>query len=653
MENNNIIKSFELQDELNPKIWIKQKGEAAEKLKPEVREKLLEIAYEFIQYLNVDVIVSDVHLTGSLSNYNWSQYSDFDLHIIADFNQFPKSQLELYKELFTLKKTLFNSEHNIKLFNYDVELYVQDENEKHTSSGVFSLITNKWLEKPRKETFKINKSVLKSKIDQWTEKIDKVLESADDEKDLSKSKKIVDGLKDKIKKYRKTGLDKGGEMSYENLVFKYLRRSGHIEKLFNYKKERVDKELSIKESANELRGALDNLGYEEKNSEISSGGEISGEISKIVSDILTKFKNTNPKAKVRITAGNDVYHKGTNSQHPKGLAVDLTVEPPSARSQFKSILDDFKKTNSNFKYADEYTRPSKRATGGHFHLQIGGEGISTNNIQSDKIKDLYTQAQKSNFLESLKKIAQSRNEFGYQKVQGRKIQYKPEVEKIQIALQFLGYSLPRWGVDGLFGPETKKAVENFQSDNNLNKTGILSQEDLQYLYALLLYKGFQETDLTNIEYDETIQSSDITQTGPITSDQVISFFVGKGLTSEQSAAIAGNLFQESNLNPSAINKSSGAFGLAQWYKDRFDGLKQFLSDKNMEISNPNGQLEYIWQELQTTESKAFRKFLLEKNIGGMVRSFARNYERMGVFEANMRKRISYAKQFLNRYNKTA
>ena len=57
----------------------------------------------------------------------------------------------------------------------------QDENEKHTSSGVFSLITNKWLEKPRKETFKINKSVLKSKIDQWTEKIDKVLESADEE----------------------------------------------------------------------------------------------------------------------------------------------------------------------------------------------------------------------------------------------------------------------------------------------------------------------------------------------------------------------------------------------------------------------------------------------------------------------------------------
>jgi LAS superfamily LD-carboxypeptidase LdcB len=251
MENNNIIKSFELQDELNPKIWIKQKGAAAEKIKPEVREKLLEIAYEFIQYLNVDVIVSDVHLTGSLANYNWSQYSDFDLHIIADFNQFPKSQLELYQELFDLKKTLFNSTQNIKIFGFDVELFVQDSNEKRTASaGIFSLITNKWLEKPRKETFKINKSVLKSKIDQWTEKIDKVLESADEEKELSKSKKIINNIKDKIKKYRKTGLDKGGEMSYENLVFKYLRRSGHIEKLFNYKKERVDKELSIENYSN-------------------------------------------------------------------------------------------------------------------------------------------------------------------------------------------------------------------------------------------------------------------------------------------------------------------------------------------------------------------------------------------------------------------
>ena len=234
MENNGILKSFDLQDELNSKIWIKVKGDNYV-ISEKVREKLLEIAYEFIESLKVDIIVSDVHLTGSLVNFNWSQYSDFDLHIIADFNQFPKKSLPLYEELFKLKKTIFNSEQNIKIYGYDVEVFVQDENEKGHSAGIFSLISNDWLEKPKKEKFEVNKSVLKKKTDQWVEKIDKILESAEEEKDLQKSKKIIDSLKTKLKEYRKIGLEKGGEMSYENLVFKYLRRSGHIEKLFNFK----------------------------------------------------------------------------------------------------------------------------------------------------------------------------------------------------------------------------------------------------------------------------------------------------------------------------------------------------------------------------------------------------------------------------------
>jgi len=249
METNNIIKSFELRDTLNPKIWDTPNDENSPKIKSKIREKLLEIAYEFIQFLKVDIIVSDVHLTGSLANYNWSEFSDFDLHIIADFNQFPKKQLELYKELFTLKKTLFNSDQNIKIYNYDVELYVQDENEEHASTGVYSLINNDWLETPKKEKFEINKSSLQKKISQWTEKIDSILETAEEE-DLQESKKIIDNLKDKLKRYRKCGLDKNGEMSYENLVFKYLRRSGYIEKLFGFKRKKIDKELSLKEKIN-------------------------------------------------------------------------------------------------------------------------------------------------------------------------------------------------------------------------------------------------------------------------------------------------------------------------------------------------------------------------------------------------------------------
>jgi len=651
MENNGILKSFDLQDELNSKIWIKTKGDNYV-ISQKVREKLLEIAYEFIEFLKVDIIVSDVHLTGSLANYNWSEYSDFDLHIIADFGQFPKKKLDIYKELLTLKKTIFNSDQNIKIYGYDVELYVQDENEEHTSTGVYSLISNDWIEKPKKEKFEVNKSVLKNKIDQWTEKIDKILESAEEEKDLQKSKKIIDNLKTKLKEYRKIGLEKGGEMSYENLVFKYLRRSGHIEKLFSFKKERLDKVLSIKEGSTTLRDTLDQLDYEEKGSEITSGGEISNEISSSVSEILNNFKQINPNAKVKITAGNDLFHKGRASNHPKGLAVDLTVEPSSARPQFISVLNDYKKTNPNFSYIDEYSKPSKGSTGGHFHLQIGKSSgsVSSDGIQSDKLQQLINKSDRSNFMKTLEEIASSNKEFKYENQSGKKLQYQPEVEKLQIVLQFLGYSLPKWGVDGLFGPETKKAVEAFQKSNNLQVTGILKKLDLQILYALLVLQKFEESDLTNIEYEEEIDYTHLPKTGPISPNQVISFFIKKGLTPEQSAAIAGNLYQESNLNPSIVNKKSGAFGIAQWYKDRFEDLKKFMESNNFELSNPIGQLEFIWNELQTTENRAFIDFKSARDLKQMVRSFAKKYERMGFLEANMSKRINYAKQFLNQYN---
>ena len=108
-----ILSSFHLQDELNPKIWelpnerdmSDPKGQV-EVMVPKVRERLLEIAYEFIEFLGVDVIISDVVMTGSLANYNWSKYSDVDLHLIADFEQFSEKELPLYEELFKLKKTL-------------------------------------------------------------------------------------------------------------------------------------------------------------------------------------------------------------------------------------------------------------------------------------------------------------------------------------------------------------------------------------------------------------------------------------------------------------------------------------------------------------------------------------------------------------------
>jgi predicted nucleotidyltransferase len=250
-----ILSSFHLKDELNPKIWelpneramSDPKGQV-EVMVPKVRERLLDIAYEFIDFLGVDVIVSDVVMTGSLANFNWSKYSDVDLHIIADFEQFSEKERPLYEELFKLKKTLFNDKHNIKIYGYDVELYVQDESEAHFSSGEYSVLFDEWITEPKKENSEIDTNLIKLKSENWMKMIDEVIEDAQ-EQSLETGIKTINKLKDKLKKYRTAGLEDGGEMSNENLVFKVLRRNEYIKKLFDFQNEYQDKKLSLKEKS--------------------------------------------------------------------------------------------------------------------------------------------------------------------------------------------------------------------------------------------------------------------------------------------------------------------------------------------------------------------------------------------------------------------
>jgi predicted nucleotidyltransferase len=241
VKDNNIIQSFFSKDKLNPKIWDEDM-----KLREEVREKLLQTANEFIDFIGVPLLIEDVIFTGSLANYNWSEYSDIDLHVVCDFIQFSETELSLYEELFKVKKTIFNTNHDIKIFGYEVELYVQNATEAHFSSGVYSVLYNDWDVKPEKEDSNIDTKILKSKINHWKSQIDTVVDNAT-EKDIDEAREYIKKFKEKLKKYRSSGLKKEGEYSYENLVFKYLRRSDYLEKLFNLENKLLDKELSLME----------------------------------------------------------------------------------------------------------------------------------------------------------------------------------------------------------------------------------------------------------------------------------------------------------------------------------------------------------------------------------------------------------------------
>ena len=243
-----ILHSFSIKETLNPKVWENSEDPKKAMMIPKVRKALERIADEFIDDLGEDVFVEDVYLMGSLANFNWSEYSDFDLHVIIDFEKY-ENQEDLYKELFDLKKKLFNDKHNIKIFGYDVEVYAQGISDESHSDGVYSVMNNEWIHKPKRTSKDLDMSVLKTKIKSWTDKIDDAIEDAKSEGNVETLKK----LKDKLKDYRQSGLDKDGEFSYENLVFKYLRRSGHIGKLFDEKTKIKDKELSIEGQIQEIR----------------------------------------------------------------------------------------------------------------------------------------------------------------------------------------------------------------------------------------------------------------------------------------------------------------------------------------------------------------------------------------------------------------
>ena len=230
------LTGFKMQDDLNPKIWDKN-----QKLRPEIRKNLLKIADDYIESLEIEGLdIDDVTFTGSLANYNWSQYSDVDLHILVDYKDIPVDE-SLIQDFLKSKSTSWNQNHDIKIYGYDVELYAQDTEEVHYSSGVYSVMNDEWISKPKKFRNEVDKVVLTTKIKCWTDKIDSAVESESDEDDS----KILDNLKDKLKKYRQSGLEKDGELSYENLVFKFLRRSGHIQKLFDTANNVIDKGLSV------------------------------------------------------------------------------------------------------------------------------------------------------------------------------------------------------------------------------------------------------------------------------------------------------------------------------------------------------------------------------------------------------------------------
>lgn len=219
---------------LNPKLWND------ELIKSEVRTNLLKIAKRWAVFANIPAkAIEDIVVVGGNANYNYTKYSDVDLHLIVNKDVIANCP-DLIDDYLRDKKQLWALTHDIKIYGHDVELYAQDKSEKlPADQGIFSLTQNKWLHKPQKKEINMNDKTVIQKVKSFIEYINFLIANKADDRDA------FDKLKEKLRKMRASAIQRGGEFAPENLVFKELRNRGYLDKISKQIKNLDDVSLSL------------------------------------------------------------------------------------------------------------------------------------------------------------------------------------------------------------------------------------------------------------------------------------------------------------------------------------------------------------------------------------------------------------------------
>lgn len=225
----NVVEDFQLHETLNPKLWKDNT------LIPEVRQKLLEIADNFEEYVEIPMHIVDVVLVGSNASYNYTQHSDIDVHLIVNTELTEGVPEDIQTLVFNLKKTAFNKEFDIKIKEIPVEFYVEDLHSSVQSNGIYSIRRNKWVKEPKPIT--IEKRDLTQELDAWTERIHAAITSKDYEQ-------ITDVL-DALYLMRKNSIAIEGEYGKGNEIFKTLRDKGYLSKLKDALNKCISSKLSL------------------------------------------------------------------------------------------------------------------------------------------------------------------------------------------------------------------------------------------------------------------------------------------------------------------------------------------------------------------------------------------------------------------------
>lgn len=199
-------------DTLNPALW--RDGQ----MLPDVRNKLMKIARDFQEFLGVENFdLVDITVSGSNAAYTYTPNSDIDLHLVV---MIPDAHDPELRELFDAKKYQYNDQFNFKIHGYDVELYVQDVEQPHHSMGIFSVLNDRWIQKPKQVKATVDDASVEQKYNTYKGRIAQAMKDDD--------AIAINNLWQSIRDMRRAGLARGGEFSPENLVFKILRAEGDL-----------------------------------------------------------------------------------------------------------------------------------------------------------------------------------------------------------------------------------------------------------------------------------------------------------------------------------------------------------------------------------------------------------------------------------------
>lgn len=275
--------------------------------------------------------------------------------------------------------------------------------------------------------------------------------------------------------------------------------------------------------------------------------------------------------------------------------------------------------------------------------------IRTQNI-SDFVVDVHQiTKERENFLPDRIHLNQRGQNIIYDHVkrilmqlQARNSSKTSEVRKTQAKLQRLGYDLGRETELGVTGPKTKKALEDLSKKQQ--KAGAdQSWSDRAYTYVTgLLSKPWVQGVLGTVGLAGLFGTGATTPTKPTVKKPssapssvskstmgtyIVDFFKKKGLTTTQSAGIAGNLKLESGFNVRAVGDNGTSFGLAQWHNERWTNLQNWCAKKGYDPYSPDGQLEYLWHELNHSEKNALNQLVKQNDPAKAAYMFARYFER--------------------------